>query len=392
MHLSQYPHHPHSINFIPGQWFPIHNDKINIGLGWDFTGSETFDLDASVTGFDESFEVIESIYYSNLKGLNSSVIHFGDNLTGEGEGDDEVISVTLSNVPKNVMSLAVAINSYTKNSLIKAKEAFIRLFEPDSRKEIGKFILNQTKDCIGLLLGLFERDNYKGGWFFRVMGDPLEGNIITNSYGSLKTLLRGYLESFSSDVNYKPRHPTAGEEIIIPGKWIDINAPKVYLGLGWDIIPGNIYDLDASVVIFDRYYNELEIISHKNLNSKDGNIIHHGDNKTGIGEGDDEVITINVKYLDPNIDSMAVIVNSFKGNSMVGLRNAFIRLFDDDKPIGCHVLGQGYENIGLLLGYFRRDSYQNWYFQAMNHPLPGRQAEESIGELKKILHEYKAPK
>ena len=89
---------------------------------------------------------------------------------------------------------------------------------------------------------------------------------------------------------------------------------------------------------------------------------------------------------------MAVIVNSFKGNSMVGLRNAFIRLFDDDKPIGCHVLGQGYENIGLLLGYFRRDSYQNWYFQAMNHPLPGRQAEESIGELKKILHEYKVPK
>ena len=135
MHLSQYPHYPHSINFIPGQWFPIHNDKINIGLGWDLTGSETFDLDASVTDFDESFEVIESIYYSNLKGLNSSVIHFGDNLTGEGEGDDEFISVTLSNVPKNVMSLAVAINSYKKNSLIKAKEAFIRLFEPDSRKK-----------------------------------------------------------------------------------------------------------------------------------------------------------------------------------------------------------------------------------------------------------------
>ena len=128
MHHSQYPHHPHhphSIHFIPGQWFPIHNDKINIGLGWDFTGGETFDLDASVTGFNESYEVIESIYYGKLEGLNSSVIHFGDNLTGKGEGDDEVISVTLSNVPKNVMSLAVAINSYTKNSIIKAKEAFI---------------------------------------------------------------------------------------------------------------------------------------------------------------------------------------------------------------------------------------------------------------------------
>ena len=381
-----------SVNFIPGNWFPITVEKINVGLGWDFDSNETYDLDASVTGFNECNEPIESIYYSNLNGLRGSVHHFGDNLTGVGEGDDEVISINLKKVPAKVISLAVTVNSYKKNSLIKAKQAFIRLFETDSKREIGKFVLNKTKDCIGLLLGLLERNRLGGGWFFRVMCDPIEGHVVTTSYNSLKILLNGYLESFNNDIVYKPRHPMEGEEIFSPETWINIDSAQVHVGLGWDILPGNIYDLDASIISFDKQINDLEIIYHKNMKSKDGNIIHHGDNRTGLGEGDDEVLTINLKNLDQNVASMAVIVNSFKGNSMVGLRSAFIRLFDDDKPIGCHVLGQGTETVGLLLGYFRRDYINNcWLFQVLISPLPGTQAPESIEQLKLILDKYKMP-
>ena len=290
------------------------------------------------------------------------------------------------------MSLAVTVNSYKSNSLIKAKSAFIRLFETRSKREIGKFILNKTKDCIGLLLGLLERNRQTGGWFFRVMCDPIEGNVVTESYKSLKVLLNGYLESFNSDMVNKPRHPTPDEQLFTPETWINIDTARVHVGLGWDILPGNVYDLDASIITFDSQVNELEIIYHKNKQSKDGNIIHHGDNRTGIGEGDDEVMTINLRNLPQNVASLAVIVNSFKGNSMIGLRSAFIRLFDDDKPIGCHVLGQGTETIGLLLGYFRRDvANRSWLFQVMIYPLPGTEATESIQELKTILARYKIP-
>jgi hypothetical protein len=99
----------------PGTWIPIHEPVVQVGLGWDFTGRETFDLDASITGFDAQYKVIESIYFSNKRGLNGSVIHFGDNTTGEGEGDDEVIKVILNKVPQRVHFLAVTINSYKKN-------------------------------------------------------------------------------------------------------------------------------------------------------------------------------------------------------------------------------------------------------------------------------------
>ena len=378
--------------FIPGQWFEIKVNEINVGLGWDFSKRDTFDLDASVTGFNELNEAVESIYFRQLDGLNRSVHHFGDNLTGVGDGDDEVISIILNQVPSNVMSLAVTVNSYKGNSLIKAKSAFIRLFETHSKREIGKFILNKTKDCVGLLLGLLERNRQTGGWFFRVMCDPIEGKVVTDSYGSLKVLLNGYLESFNSDMVNKPRHPTPDEPLFTPETWINIDTARVHVGLGWDILPGNVYDLDASIISFDSNVNELEVIYHKNTQSRDGNIIHHGDNRTGIGEGDDEVMTINLRNLPPNVASLAVIVNSFKGNSMIGLRSAFIRLFDDDKPIGCHVLGQGTETVGLLLGYFRRDvANKSWLFQVMIYPLPGNEAPESIQQLKTILARYKIP-
>ena len=379
--------------FVPGQWFEINVNEINVGLGWDFSKRDTFDLDASVTGFDERNEPVESIYFRQLDGLDRSVHHFGDNLTGVGDGDDEVISIILNKVPARVMSLAVTVNSYKSNSLIKAKSAFIRLFETHSKREIGKFILNKTKDCIGLLLGLLERNRQTGGWFFRVMCDPIEGNIVTGSYNSLKVLLNGYLESFNSDMsNNKPRHPIPDEQLFTPETWINIDTARVHVGLGWDILPGNVYDLDASIITFDSQVNELEVIYHKNTRSKDGNIIHLGDNRTGIGEGDDEVMTINLRNLPQNVASLAVIVNSFKGNSMVGLRSAFIRLFDDDKPIGCHVLGEGTETVGLLLGYFRRDVVnKSWLFQVMIYPLPGTEAPESIPQLKSILARYKIP-
>ena len=84
-------------------------------------------------------------------------------------------------------------------------------------------------------------------------------------------------------------------------------------------MPGNIYDLDASIISFDKKINVIEIIYHKNMKSKDESLILLGDNRTGIGDGDDEVLSINLGNMNKNVASLAVIVNSFKGNSMIGV-------------------------------------------------------------------------
>ena len=345
----------------PGSWIPVNEPVVQVGLGWDFTGGETFDLDASITGFDEKYNVIESIYFNNKRGLNNSVIHFGDNVTGEGEGDDEVIKVVLNKVPNRVRFLAVTINSYKNNSLIRAKSAYIRIYT--------------------------ERDPIQNIWYFRVMADPIRGNKVTLSYEDIKTLLGSYSMA-NADSPSRINHPLPGEPLFEFNKWIRLQNRFTYVGLGWHIQSGQNYDLDASIMTFDKMNNLMEIIYHENLQSYNKSIIHYGDNRTGLGEGDDEVLSIDFAKVDPNTFTMAVVINSFKGNSMNFVLNAFVRLYDTQKPIGVHILNNCPECVGLCMGLLRKDTDGVWYFCAIKDIVSGIVCTQSVNDVKYLLDKY----
>lgn len=384
--MQQIAPHKHGEPLIPGTWIPINEPTVFVGLGWDFTGKDNFDLDASITGFGEKFNVVQAIYYGNKKGLNDSVIHFGDNLTGEGEGDDEVIQVFLSKVPQDVYYLAVAINSYSSNSLIKAQSAYIRVYT--NNYNIGRYTLQRTKDCIGLLLGVFQRDPTQNIWYFRCMADPISGNVVTQSYEDIKTLLGNYTMSKDGTDNYV-QHPLPGEPLFDFNKWKKVENRFTYVGLGWDIQQGSNFDLDASILTFDEKNNLMEIVYHRNLHSYNKSIEHYGDNKTGVGEGDDEVLSIDFGNVTPNTHSMAVIINSFKGNSLVYIRNAFIRLYDQNNYIGVHVLENCPECTGLLLGLFRKyEKTGIWYFCPVKDIITGIEAPQSVNDVKYHLDQH----
>lgn len=386
MQKPNYPPHKHGEPLIPGTWIPVNEPTVSVGLGWDFTGKETFDLDASITGFDEKYNVLEAIYYGNKKGLKGSVIHFGDNLTGEGEGDDEVIQVNLKSVPENVYYLAVTINSYSKNSLIKAQSAYIRLYT--NNYSIGRYTLARTKDCIGLLLGVFQRYEANNTWYFRCMADPIRGNVVTQSYEDIKTLLGNYTIGKDGGKNYV-QHPLPGEPLFDFNKWQKVDNRFTYIGLGWDIQQGSNFDLDASIITFDEKNNISEIIFHRNLHSSNNAIIHYGDNRTGVGEGDDEVLSIDFANIPLNIFSLAVIINSFKGNSLVSIMNAFIRLYDQTKFIGVNVLEQCPECTGLLLGIFKKEEKTGfWYFCPVRDIITGIEAPQSVNDVKYHLEQH----
>ena len=371
---------------IPGTWIPIQEPTVYVGLGWDFTGKETFDLDASVTGVGEKFNIVEAVYYGNKKGLKGSVIHFGDNLTGQGDGDDEVIQVFLSRVPPEVFYLAVTINSYSRNSLIKAQSAYIRVFT--DKYNIGRFTLTRTKDCIGLLLGVFQRDPTQNIWYFRCMADPISGNVVTSSFEDIKTLLGNYTISKDGANNYVI-HPLPGEPLFDFGKWQKLDNRFTYVGLGWDIQQGSNFDLDAAILTFDSMNNPLEIIYHRNLQSFNSSIVHYGDNKTGVGEGDDEVLSVDFANVDPNAYAMAVIINSFKGNSLVAIKNAFVRLFDQNKYIGVHVMDNCPDCTGLLMGIFRKDAKTGvWNFCPLKEIVSGIEAPQSVNDVRDHLAKH----
>ena len=369
---------------MPGAWIPVREPTVLVGLGWDFTGGETFDLDASIVGFGPQLNVVDTIYFNHKRGLNGSVIHYGDNTTGEGEGDDEVIQVDLHRVPRNVQYLSVTINSFKKNSLIRARSAYIRLYT--RAYHIGKYLLTRTKDCIGLLLGVFERSQDPYCWYFRVMADPIHGNKVTLSYEDIKTLLGSY--SIYNAPERRIVHPLPGEPVIEFNKWIKLPNRFLYVGLGWNIQQGQNYDLDASILTFDRMNNLMEAVYHRNLRSYNGSIIHYGDNRTGIGEGDDEVLSVDFGHVDPNTFTMAVVINSFKGNSMNYILDAFIRIYDPQRPIGVHVLNKCPDCIGLCLGIFRKDTTGVWSFCAIREIVNGIECTQSVNDVIYLLNKY----
>ena len=191
------------------------------------------------------------------------------------------------------------------------------------------------------------------------MADPIHGNKVTLSYEDIKTLLGTYTMR-NLDMVHRVNHPLPGEPVIEFNKWIKLANRFTYIGLGWNIQAGLNYDLDASILSFDRRNTLMEIIFHKNLHSYDGSILHYGDNRTGLGEGDD-------------------LVNVF---------NAFIRLYDAQKPIGVHVFKDCPDCIGLCFGIFRKNIDGVWYFTAVREIVQGNESSKSVNDVLYILNSY----
>jgi len=115
---------------------------------------------------------------------------------------------------------------------------------------------------------------------------------------------------------------------------------RVHMGVGWDpVAPKGFFakltgpkdiDLDASLITLSAAKEPTGIIYFGQLQSADGAIVHTGDNLTGDGDGDDEVIKVDLERLDPNVETLVFFVNSYQGQTFNEVDNAFCRVLDDD--------------------------------------------------------------
>ena len=153
--------------------------KVVVGLGWDVNQFDTggdFDLDAAAFLLGDSGKTAKSedfVFYGNLTHPSGSVQHMGDNLTGEGDGDDEQIVIDLNNVPQKYDKIVLAVNIYRayerKQHFGMIKNAFIRLV--DARTNSEMCIYNLTENYSGKTAMLFgEVYRYNGEWKFNAIG------------------------------------------------------------------------------------------------------------------------------------------------------------------------------------------------------------------------------
>jgi tellurium resistance protein TerD len=170
---------------------PLNN--LTVGLGWDvnnFTGA-AFDLDASCFMLGQNDRVPNNsyfIFYGQLQAANGAVIHTGDNLTGEGDGDDEQLKVSLAKVPAEIQKLVFAVTIYDcktrGQNFGQVKNAFIRVVDDTTGMELVRFDLTeQFSTQTALIVGEIYR--YNNEWKFNAVGAGYPDDLATfcNKYG-----------------------------------------------------------------------------------------------------------------------------------------------------------------------------------------------------------------
>ncbi len=160
--------------------------NIMVGLGWDvnaFDSGDSFDLDAAAFLIDAAGKCPtdkEFVFYGNLTHSSGAVNHMGDNLTGDGEGDDEQIQIDLSKVPANIEKIAFTVTIYEAEArhqnFGQVSNAFIRLVDESNGTELIRYDLGEDFSIeTAVVVGELYRNN--GEWKFNAIGSGFQGGL-----------------------------------------------------------------------------------------------------------------------------------------------------------------------------------------------------------------------
>eukprot|EP00656_Telonema_subtile_P024660 TRINITY_DN2683_c0_g1_i18.p1 TRINITY_DN2683_c0_g1~~TRINITY_DN2683_c0_g1_i18.p1 ORF type:complete len:410 (+),score=83.08 TRINITY_DN2683_c0_g1_i18:174-1403(+) len=314
--------------------------RISLGVGWDVTLNSNSDLDASCVCFDAYGTMLDAAFFNNTLACAGAVEHSGDNKTGEGEGDDEIVTISPLAMPPNVVACVLVCNNQKGTGFASVSNAFCRVYciGPNGQPmpEICRSMpANVSGAHQGLVLGVLSRTGAQSNaWTFQACSLPSAGIDWESSMDQV-------LQALGEAVQIAPtqKYVPGRKFMMTKGQTVDFPATTLRAGLGWDVARGLGFkmDLDASALLLDNrgaivytvYWGQLRYPG----------IQHHGDNLTGKGEGDDEQVTLNLKALGAaGISTILFVVNIYNKTRPVNfgmVDNEFCRLVDMSR--GCEM-------------------------------------------------------
>ncbi|QIP87088.1 TerD family protein [Streptomyces sp. Tu 2975] len=152
--------------------------QVKMGLGWEpaFRGKD-IDLDASVIAYGPNRNHLDSCYFGKLSILGGSIKHSGDNLTGEGAGDDEVIVVDLGRLPADATGLVFTVNSFSGQKFTEVAKAYCRLIDAATGEELVRFDLTGAEPQTGVMMAKLIKQ-FSGEWEMTAMGDFVKSRTV----------------------------------------------------------------------------------------------------------------------------------------------------------------------------------------------------------------------
>ncbi len=173
---------------------------------------------------------------------------------------------------------------------------------------------------------------------------------------------------------------------------------QITMGLGWDAVKtrglfgldfggrDQDIDLDASCIMFDEGNKPVDVAWFRQLKSRDGSVVHTGDNRTGAGDGDDERINVDLSRVPAHVKSLVFTVNSFTGQNFSQVKNAFCRIVNaqDQKEVARYDLSvQGSHSAQVMAKLYRHGG--EWKMHAIGENGTGRTFDELLPQISPFL-------
>lgn len=359
---------------------PLPRARYGLGVSWDRQDRD-LDIDLQAVVVDAKGAIIDAVYYNNLKALKA-ITHSGDEQTGAKDGLDEVIWVTLDKLPDHVRMIIFVVAAYSGGSLRDARNGSLHVLEERKETEVARFGLEQSDQAVDAVAMLLRSP--AGAWALRIVDEPAqEGrHFIDILEPTLGNLIRREI----------PSAPRRQKVAFAMEKGSVLDLPQtasigaINAGLGWDVSPaaGREVDLDVSAVFFSKDCKVLGAVFFGN--TEEFGLVHSGDNLTGDGEGDDEVIAADLSRIPAHVEQIFFVVNVFtNGVTFEQISNAYCRIFDSNgEEMARYVLREGRGERGLIIARLFREPAaggDRWSFQALGRFCRGQTWKDSQGEM-----------
>jgi len=159
---------------------PLGMGSVTVGLGWDVDQGEV-DLDVSAVLLDARGEDVEAVFFGHLESIKNGIVHSGDNLTGDGDGDDEQIQVDLNQIQPHVQQVFFVVNIYSANrSFRQVAQPYCRVVDNTLGHELCRYSLSDAGNDNGLIIAKMAREA-GGRWGFHALGIPCRGRVYKDS-------------------------------------------------------------------------------------------------------------------------------------------------------------------------------------------------------------------
>lgn len=357
--------------------FLLSATRYGVGISW--TSGGPLDLDLQAVVVDQKGLIIDAVYYNNLKALRA-ITHSGDEQHGDKAGLQETIWISLSRLPPHVKLIIFVVAAYSGGGLKDASNGLIHVLEEKRENEVARLAMEQTDRAVDAVAMMIRTE---AGWIMRPIEEPaLSGrHFIDILEPTLGNLIRGVI----------PDAPKRQKVAFAMEKGTVVDLPQtsslgsVSAGLGWDMTEGSgDIDLDVSAVLVTGDLKVKGAVFFGNI--EEFGLLHSGDNLTGEGEGDDEVISANLAVIPADVQQIVFVVNVYtQGVSFEQVSNAYCRIFSSvGDELARYELRDGRGERGLIIARLLRETAVDggrWSFQALGRFCRGQTWKDSVGEI-----------